>query len=282
MSWQPLSSRRGMSPPRALHQGLPPHLAAPVRYWAEGYLGYRTPARGSAGGIRTQFILRVAARAGVHLRTPTYASAELMGELLDNGEADEDLYLDIIDAMLAVASDPAMARSLSEVLADGNSVWTVRDDGAGLVERVEPAAQAAWILATEPEDLASTELVHAWEKAYGRHPDASDSWDHAIKAVEAIAIPLVVPRQQKPQMGHVIGQLDKAGSSVSFALGGETGLATLVSMLRLLWPNPDRHADQRSHQPPTIEDARMVLHLAIALVQLLRDGALTRNGDAAC
>jgi hypothetical protein len=34
-------------------------------------------------------------------------------------------------------------------------------------------------------------LVVAWTKAYGREPDASDASDHAVKAVEALLLPVV-------------------------------------------------------------------------------------------
>lgn len=57
----------------------------------------------------------------------------------------------------------------------------------------------------------STTLSVAWSNAYGRTPDASDSWDHAIKAVEHVLIPLVAPNQSKPNLGHVVGSLDAQG-----------------------------------------------------------------------
>jgi hypothetical protein len=77
--------------------------------------------------------------------------------------------------------------------------------------RVDPAATAAFEMAASPEDTASDELAVAWTKAYGRDPDLSDAWDHAIKAVEAVLIPIVVPTQAGAHIGHVIGQLDRQG-----------------------------------------------------------------------
>jgi hypothetical protein len=62
-----------------------------------------------------------------------------------------------------------------------------------------------------PGDAASREITEAWRKAYGHHADASDAWDHAIKAVEAVLIPIVVPTQAGAHIGHLIGQLDRQG-----------------------------------------------------------------------
>jgi hypothetical protein len=52
-----------------------------------------------------------------------------------------------------------------------------------------PAAHDAYERAVAPQDVAGNELQEAWARALGRHPDASDAWDHAIKAVEAVLIP---------------------------------------------------------------------------------------------
>ena len=67
---------------------------------------------------------------------------------------------------------------------------------------MDPAATAAFEMAASPEDTASDELAVAWTKAYGLDPDLSDAWDHAIKAVEAVLIPIVVPTQAGAHIGH--------------------------------------------------------------------------------
>jgi hypothetical protein len=52
----------------------------------------------------------------------------------------------------------------------------------------------------------------------------------------------------------------------------------LVAMLRLLWPNPDHHGDPENSRPPTIEQARAVVHLAVTIVRWGRDGRSSANG----
>jgi hypothetical protein len=69
---------------------------------------------------------------------------------------------------------------------------------------------AAFDSATAEADPASAELNEARIRAYGRRDeDASDAWDHAIKAVEAILIPIVVPEISRRTLGRVIQQLDR-------------------------------------------------------------------------
>jgi hypothetical protein len=59
----------------------------------------------------------------------------------------------------------------------------------------DPAAQASFEQATATPGSASTELKEAWRNAYGRNGDPSDAWDRAIKVVEAILLPTILPKQ---------------------------------------------------------------------------------------
>ena len=106
---------------------------------------------------------------------------------------------------------------------------------------MDATASAAFRKTTAPGDAASEELGDAWQKAYGRNPDPSDAWDHAIKAVEAILIPIVVPNQAKPTLGHVIGHLDTQGHLWKLLLPGpgeDFSVDPLVAMLGLMSPGP--------------------------------------------
>jgi hypothetical protein len=38
-------------------------------------------------------------------------------------------------------------------------------------------------------------------------------------------------------------------------------------MLRLIWPNPDRHANPNHRRTPSTEEARAVVHVAVTVVQ---------------
>lgn len=223
--------------------------------------------------MKTARILAVAARAEVPL-SQSNSPGDLMKQLLAAAEADEDVCLDILDATLATGT--TQHRALEQVLQDGRSMWMVADSSSSLQERVDQMARLSFKRATEPPDLASEELAHAWSKTFGRDADPSDTWDHAIKAVEAVLTPLVVPNQAKAHLGHVVGTLDRQGELFALEVGNPDGIKVLVSMLRLLWPNPDRHASPIEWRLPSDKEARAVLHLAITIVQWVRDGLLQR------
>jgi hypothetical protein len=163
----------------------------------------------------------------------------------------------------------------------GGSAWTATD--SGLQRRVDPTARGAFDAASQPVDVASEELTHAWRRAYDREPDASDAWDHAIKAVEAILIPIVVPNQAKPTLGHVVNHLHSQGHLWQLSLlesNEDYSVEPLVAMLRLLWPNPDRHGSPEHRRPPTLVEARAVVHLAVTIVQWGRDGQILKKSAA--
>jgi hypothetical protein len=183
---------------------------------------------------------------------------------------DGDVFLDVLDATLKETS--RASGSLAEVLERGNSVWTVRSDRKGLTTRVDPIASEMVRLASSPNDEASAELREAWNKAYGLETDPSDAWDHSIKAVEALLIPAVVGKMNKANLGSVLGELRDNSAHWKFVLGDAS---VAERTIRLIWPNPDRHAGGE-RRAPSIEEARAVVHLAVTIVQWARDGVFTK------
>jgi hypothetical protein len=191
-----------------------------------------------------------------------------------------DSLLDAADAMLYLEQgDPGMCESLDELLLLAGSAWQVGPNRDRLIRRVDPTATASFGDASSPNDVASAELGEAWTAAYARNPDASDAWDHSIKAVEAILIPIVIPKNAKATLADVIGTLNSQGLSWQLALQGQdrsASVAPLVSMLRLMWTNPDRHGSANSRKPSLVE-AKAVVHLAVTVVQWARSGVLSKR-----
>lgn len=135
--------------------------------------------------------------------------------------------------------------------------------------------QATYDLATSAADEITTQMKEAWANAFGRNGDPSDAWDHAIKAMEKLFIPLIVPNQNNANLGHVIGQLRNQGGLYKLVLPGkndDNDVTPLVGMLNGLWPNIDRHEGTDPTRPPTPEEARAVVTLAATIVQWHRDG----------
>ena len=188
--------------------------------------------------------------------------------------------LDAVDAVLHLDEMTLDARlSLDELLVLGGSVWRVDPAGKRLVRRVDETVAAAFDKASSPDDAASAELSEAWAAAYGRRPNASDAWDHSIKAVETVLIPIVTPNKAKATFGDVVGILNSQGSQWQLDLHGHDdsqSVEPLVSMLRLMWPNPDRHGSGMS-RTPSLTEAQEVVHLAVTLVQWARCNALLKR-----
>jgi hypothetical protein len=275
LSWKPLSVRDGRAKDQGPYEGVPPHLYSALKEWVDSTFGGYSEQAGNdiANGPRLAAALRysVFARPGRKL-TVREVTLSLNSQI--------DLMLEAVDAVLHLERpNRDLCRQLDELLTLGGSVWQVGPTRDRLVRRVDPTAAASFGEASSPRDLASAELKEAWTAAYGRNPDASDAWDHSIKAVEAVLIPAVTPNNAKATLGVVIKTLNDQGDLWRLALQGHDrseSVAPLVSVLRLMWPNPDRHGGAGSRQPALVE-AQTVVHLAVTIVQWARSGVLSKK-----
>jgi hypothetical protein len=184
--------------------------------------------------------------------------------------------LDIIDGALHIWGENANRwEFLNEVLSSGASAWRVADDRMSLTQVVSDETKATYEAAISVADEPAQELKEAWSNAFGRNGDPSDAWDHAIKALEDILIPVVVPNQTKPNLGHVLGQLRNQGGAWEMVLPGASqtnDVAPLVAMLELVWPNHDRHGGTGPRRTPSEQEGRAVVTLAATIVQWHREG----------
>jgi hypothetical protein len=192
----------------------------------------------------------------------------------------------VIEVVMDIRTiDYQQLRELERTLSDGGSMYTATDNG--IEERVDPVAKQAAVAAMQPNDHASAELSEAWSKAYGRQQDASDSWDHAIKAVEALLVPLVFPNPGTGRIGQVIGQLDQPGSRwvllLQFNQLSPPKNPPFTLHRGIGWNASTDLAESRSschpnhRRTPSIEEARGVLHVAVTIVQWARDGQIVKR-----
>jgi hypothetical protein len=189
-------------------------------------------------------------------------------------EEDWERLLDIIHVV--IQRTPTRLKELDQILSLGGSVYTATE--RGIEDRVDPTATQAFEEAIQPTDHASTELSEAWSKAYGRDPNASDAWDHAIKAVEAMLRGIVSPNNTQATLGTLIRDLRNGAHKFEFVLTNDLGgVQTLLAMLQLMWPNPDRHGDLQQRRTPSPEEAHAVVQLAVAIVQWAREGQIARR-----
>lgn len=269
MVGQRLSQRRGLGTPDGPFEGVPQHLAHGLLNWFENtFRPYQNRA------INEQKLLELAGfmRAPVE---PGWRAEIVLHHLMAAAQQDVDYFLDLIDGTLQYVGNKHNAPRLKALLEAGGSVWTVSDSFDSLVSVVSAEVQATYDSATSVGDEASAQLREAWSNAFGRNADPSDAWDHAIKAMEALFIPLVIPKKDKANLGGVVGELRNQGHVWKLIVPGkdhDNSVMPLVGMLDAIWPNVDRHPGQTTNRPPTAPEARAVVTLAATIVQWHRDG----------
>lgn len=272
MAWTPRSER--VSGQRATYDGFPAHMHGELSRWMSKvdtaiHGGYYTENRLAA---------TVALRAGIVFRMHSPSGPHLLEEAYQQGS--DDKALDVIKGYLYVASEE-LSKDLRSIFAVSGHTLTVGPDLKSLVEVVDTAMSRLATEAFQPSDRASQELQEAWNNAYGRGPDPSDAWDHAIKAVEALIGPIVEPANDKSTLGTPMGVIRNDAKSKSPRWSatclkcqtGESAHEAVLSVLGRIWANPDRHGSG-TPMDPTLTQARAVVTLAVAVVQMAREGNL--------
>lgn len=293
-----LSSRRGLASVDLLHEGVPDHLRPALARWAKRQLGSVPDETGDDLRAfindkidRQNRMIDVIARAQVAVPRTTGESwffddvALLIEDLgVDQAHRADDI-LDLVDMHLQLLGGGA--EQLVEILESGGSAWTVATDPVPHLERRVPDEEhQVYAAATTPADDASAQLREAWGKVYGRTPDPSDAWDHAIKAVEILLHPIVSPANDKATLGSMLAALESKPGKWTLTLTSSSKtvgpVEALIGMLRLIWPNPDRHGSGAgTSRVPTQAEAEQVVRLAVFVVGWLRTGALQPVAPAA-
>ncbi|WP_374159386.1 hypothetical protein ACEWX3_10585 [Mycobacterium sp. G7A2] len=217
--------------------------------------------------------LAVMIRANIN---PTWGATDVANGLKRLAIRDDELFLDLVDGSLEIFSPGSLADELARLLDLAGSVWTVAPDRRALTRVVNDQAQATYEEATSVADAATGELKEAWANAFGRSGDPSDAWDHAIKAVEDVLIPEMMPNNGNATLSNVVGELaGQNGAQWRLVLPGNDqthDVGALVAMLRLMWPNHDRHGGSTPKRTASEQEARAVVTLAATIVQWHREG----------
>ncbi|WP_206784210.1 hypothetical protein [Amycolatopsis sp. MtRt-6] len=178
--------------------------------------------------------------------------------------------------------------ALIDLLLDTGSAWHVDAELRGLYRRVDPTATEAWRQARElatsvGSTAAAANLETAWREVYGRRPNPSASYGAAVKAVEAVAVPLLNPgtgstvhaaarkfRKELDQWRFTL--LEKSDMDPG------TGSADVVSAMldRLLTGETGRHTSADHNRDSTQAESEAAVHLAVILVQWFTSGAVHR------
>lgn len=282
--WQPLPARlagRG----GGLREGVPAALRAPLRDWIHTQaLGYDS------------LVERVRRRLGL---VQADGDARPAAHWLAYATRDRDLIV-IADAVLGLpprvsvsgsgvlarAEAAARAASLQQLLDDVRSVYTVREDGAGLERRAGARATKAYEVAVREAAVkpdagsAAVHLREAWTAAHALAPDPARAYSEAVKAVESAAHAVLEPNNARATLGTMIGQVRSNPQAFRIALEGRSGpgdVGGVTAMLALLWDGQtSRHGSREQTRPETLDQARMAVYLAVTLVEWFASGAVGR------
>lgn len=184
------------------------------------------------------------------------------------------------DTLRSVTTHMDLVVNLSEILEKGGSAWQVTAvNGRGrLTRRVPSEITEARSMTMKPTDRAAEHLKIAWASIYGVKPDAGKSYLESVKAVEAIARPIISPKDQKATLGKMIEAMRDKPSKWTVEIehhNDEHQVRLLSGMMELLWKGQfDRHGDESKPIQVGQEQAEAAVHLAATLVQWFRTGVV--------
>lgn len=253
----PLTVRRGIRSHFQLVEGIPEHARPLVNTWLYGVFD------SDRGDIRRNVRTVVSA-----LRLPFKADYpdELITKLTD-----DDLYLDVLDFICKAL--PQHRESLNQELKVAGSAWRVDTDDGGLRRTIPDEALKSYAKALDDHPSAASHLSGAWEHAFGRHPDAGDAWNDAIKALEAVLSPIVIPNAKLAKLSDIQSAVRQAPEG-KFAIraAGRDPKASLSGMLDSIPYEPGRHGSDTS--TAELQTARIVVLQATAIVAAVGEGLI--------
>jgi hypothetical protein len=172
---------------------------------------------------------------------------------------------------------------LNELLHDAGSAYEIEWEGSvRLRRRLDPTVAANVDQAIAGAEPTAGELLRAARQhAYGLHPDPDAAYRDAVRAVEEIACPMMLPQNARATLGAVLAHLRDGGDKWRFVLvdkDGKDDVTPLVAMMDRLWTGQvSRHGGGPNSRAQTQAEAEAAVHLAATLVQLLGSGSLSRR-----
>ncbi|SNR75662.1 hypothetical protein SAMN06265360_117110 [Haloechinothrix alba] len=265
-----------------LLDGVPDHLELPLRDWLKAAFKVEPPYK------NRPHMEELAQQVVVSLQWSAYTSRSKVEYINTLVGAPTDELLVVVDAVLQCDGDnPGVSQigrdkraKLRDLLYRGRSVYRISDNGRQLVRRVDPTAEDAYRAAVGAADPTTAQLLaDAWRHAYKPDPEPTTAYREAVRAVEQVACPLVLPNDNDPTLGKVIAHLQDAGhkwETVLVAKGGDPGGPEPVRevMSRLWTGQVSRHGGAKNSRDQDPGEAEAAVHAAVLLVHWLSSGTL--------
>jgi hypothetical protein len=284
MTWRPLSLR-GVPDARFDEpaEGLPPWLRDLVLDWIRASFTnfYDYEVYVEEAPLRA---LQLAFR----LESPLSggSSTNQLNDLISRGGGDQEFALDVVDWMLHhpdyFAADHYLetwTENLNGLLRQGGSAWEVlpliEGNSFQLGRRtVGPVAEV--LQETAITSRAHHHLSVAWSKLTGRGPDPSGAYREAVRAVEAIAKPIILPGNDRATMGQMTAAIREKPEKWVTTIGS---VQDLGSQMDAVWRGQlDRHGTD-DHEVPfnvSFEEADAAFSACLNLVRQFAGGHVVK------
>ncbi|HWA55232.1 MAG TPA: hypothetical protein VG816_13770 [Solirubrobacterales bacterium] len=197
----------------------------------------------------------------------------------------QEFALDVLDWMLhdwhhfaAPENVETWVRQLNQMLHDGGSAWeaVARGEHFGLSRRaIGPVVDVLEHTATEAT-RAHAHLSEAWLKLVGRNPDASGAYREAVRAVEAVAKPIVLPANDRATLGQMIPALKDKPEKWTTTIGT---VGDVRAQMEAVWKGQlDRHGTDDESIPLSVspEEADAAFSTCLNLVRQFVGGHVAR------
>lgn len=280
MTWRPLSLRGGDPDPRfdEPSEGLPPWLTGPVLEWVEtAFL---------PSGYVNDEALR-ALQLDFRLERPLGAGGvSPHKDLINRMQGNDDFALDVLDWMVhnhryfsTGHRSEEWVGQLGLLLNQGGSAWeviTVEYMSHRLTRRaVGPMVEVLEQTATEAT-RAHSHLSEAWSKLMGRGPDPSGAYREAVRAVEAVAKPVILPNNDRATLGQMIAAIREKPEKWTATIGTVDDVRT---QMEAVWTGQlDRHGTDDETVPLNVSaaEADAAFSACLNLVRLFVGGHIVQ------
>lgn len=173
-----------------------------------------------------------------------------------------------------------LVKRLNSELEEARSEFVIRPSRLGAHElqlRVDPVTSSLIDELLQSSDRAANLMSQAWSKLYSRSPDPTGAVLNAVKALEAIAAPIVTPSDNAPTLGKIADCLRVKPEKWSGVVDDARLVQRIADDLKFIWDNQkkSRHGHPNNEIEVSRKMAEVLLQMALCNLELLRRGAIS-------
>ena len=201
---------------------------------------------------------------------------------------DDELFLDAVDFGLHWVSEERDARKdveqLTLYLEHARSVYTIGKDDDGKYEiqyRQPPELTRLVEETTRGRDRSARHIREAWSSAFKRDANLNAAGAAAVKAVEVVAKPVIIPNNDRATLGQIIRAMRDKPAKWETDSEADRGFETVTEMMDQIWKGHYRHGDETKPFEASAAGTEMIVHLAVLVVHWFNSGKIRRVSSEA-